>query len=87
MDVRSLGSYGAEVTGGYGSPRIGAGIEPKSSAKVNHGIVISPNLGKVPPGGGGGVVTVVSQLSMVPRIRTVATAFLPNAQPYMGENN
>lgn len=54
MDVRSLGSYGAEVTGGYGSPRIGAGIEPKSSAKVNHGIVISPNLGKVPPGGGGG---------------------------------
>lgn len=53
MDVRSLGSYGAEVTGGYGSPRIGAGIEPKSSAKVNHGIVISPNLGKVPPGGGG----------------------------------
>lgn len=53
MEVRSLGFYGAEVTGSYGSPRIGAGIEPESSANVNHGIVISPNLGKAPPGGGG----------------------------------
>ena len=79
MEVRSLGSYGAEVTGSYGSPRIGAGIEPESSAKVNHGIVISPNLGKAPPRGW--IVTVVTQLSMVPRIRTVAAAYLPNAQP------
>lgn len=53
------------------------GIEPGSSARVvqslNHGIVMSPNLGNTPPQWG--VVIVVSQLVMVLRIRTVAVAY------------
>ena len=78
MEVRSLGFYGAEVTGSYGSPRIGAGIEPESSTNVNHGIVISPNLGKAPPRGWGGSYcgdTIEHGTEMV------AAANLPNAQP------